>query len=492
MKKLNMVINTAEKISTINKELYGHFIEQAGRIIYDGLFVGKDSPVPNKNGVRLDIIEAYQEIGVPLLHWPGGGVADSYHWRDGIGPQEERRSLINRWSHTVEDNSFGTHEFFDLCEEIGAEPYLVLNIGSGTVREAAEWIEYITFGGDTELTRLRRKNGREKPWNLKYLCMGNEWWFYEGPAAYADHYKRYSNFARDYGPVKMKRLLRGPQHYDYLKTAQLTEYAEPGSFDAMTLYQIITPLVKKSGAAFNSGSSWDFTDDEYYATLRNSLKIDASITRHLGILKARDGNQDVKIAVDEWGTWYKDEEDTLWYMYSTMRDALVQATVLNIFNRRSADLLMCSLSMSINALSSVILTKGKDMIKNPTFHVFRMYRGHHGADLVYSFLDNDFIDFEGERLPCISHSASIKDGKLHITLANCSLDNDYLVDCKTFFGDYTKCSAEILHDDLRARNTFDDPGRVTVQPYGDFSYKDGNLTLTLPRRSVLALNLENN
>ncbi|MDR2370068.1 MAG: alpha-N-arabinofuranosidase, partial [Treponema sp.] len=197
MRKLRMVVNVSEKISRISREIYGHFNEQTGRIINDGIFAGKDSRIPNSNGVRLDVISAFREIDAPLLHWPGGGVADSYHWIDGIGPPEERKLSINRWSFAVDNNHFGTHEFFGLCEEINAKPYLVMNVGSAAVRETAEWLEYITFGGDSEMTRLRKKNGREAPWGLEYLCFGNEWWFYEGAAEYAEHYKRFNYFARD-------------------------------------------------------------------------------------------------------------------------------------------------------------------------------------------------------------------------------------------------------------------------------------------------------
>lgn len=254
----------------------------------------------------------------------------------------------------------------------------------------------------------------------------------------------------------------------------------------MTLYQIINPMRRGE----KIGSSWDFTDDEYYMMLRNALKIDASITRHLGILKRKDKNSDGNLAVDEWGTWYKDEEGVLWYMYSTMRDALIQATVLNIFNKRSADLLLCSLCMSVNALSSVILTKGEQIIKNASFCVFKMYKEHQDATLVHSFVDEEVIEFDGVKLPCVSHSASIKDGKLLITLANCTLDRDYRIECTTLFGNYMKCEAEILHsDDVRARNTFDEPELVTAQKYHDFELDDVNLRVTLPHCSVMALRL---
>lgn len=486
-----MVINAADRISVISREIYGHFLEHAGKVIYGGLFVGKDSPIPNRNGVRLDIIEAYREIKAPLLHWPGGHYSDYYHWRDGVGSPEERKPIINCHTRTVEDNSFGTHEFLDICEELNAEPYIVMNVGTATVHETVEWIEYITYSGDSQMATLRRKNGRDKPWNLRFTCMGNEWWFYESAAEYADHYKRYNFFAKDYGPVKMKRLLRGPQYFDYKRTDELAEYVDPGTFDAMTVYQIIPSVCDGVGdGRFLKGSSWNFTDDEYYAALYNALKIDASITRHLGILKRKDKNSNVKIAVDEWGTWYNDEEDTLWYNYSTMRDALIHATVLNIFNKQSANLLLCSLCMSVNGLSSIILAKGDRIVKNPTFYVFKMYQDHQDATLVHSYVDRECIDFNGIKLPCVSHSASVKNGKMLITLANSSLWDDYELDCKILFGNYTKCVGEILTGDLRGQNTFEKPAEIVSKHYGGFSLKDGNLRVTLLHGSIVALRLQ--
>lgn len=493
MKKLRATIDPLQQKSKINKELYGQFIEQAGRIVYDGLFVGKDSPIPNQDGVRLDIIQAYRDIRVPLLHWPGGGVADSYHWLDGVGPQEERKPLINRWTHQVEDNSFGTHEFFNLCETLGCEPYLVFNVGSATVRETASWLEYITFDGDTEMTRLRKKNGREKPWKLKYICMGNEWWFYETARGYSEDYRRYSQFAREYGENRLVRLLRGPQCFSYEHTDQLAELTEPGSFDAMTLYQIIPSIPEGNvqsmqGGPIVSGGSVEFTEEEYYATLQNALEIDAGITRHLGILNRRDGNQNVRLAIDEWGTWYRQENpDELWSMHMTMRDALVAAAVLNIYNQRSKDLLLCSLCMSINALCSILETKGDQLIKTPVYHVFHMYQNHQDATLVHSFVEEDVISFQGQELPCVSYSVSQKDGSLLVTLVNCCLDRDYALEAEILHWDCCRCQGEILTGEIHARNTFEAPDTVAPAAFTDFRLENGRLSLTLPKASVVSL-----
>jgi len=258
----------------------------------------------------------------------------------------------------------------------------------------------------------------------------------------------------------------------------------------MTLYQVIRP-VRGGLPWYINSSSWDYPDDEYYMTMRNAVEIDESIARHIGILKREDGNRNVKIAVDEWGTWYKDEAGgPIWYMLSTMRDALVQAAVLNIFNKHSDVLMLCNLGMTVNALSSLILTSGEKMIKNPPFYVFKMYKEHQDSTLIYSYVDNETIEFDGIKLPCVSYSVSIKDGKMLITLVNCMLDRDYNINCRILYENYTKCEAEILHsDDVRMRNTFDNPDIIKPEEYKNFTVDGENLQITLPRCSVMALRL---
>lgn len=497
MKTLQMVITPMRRKSHINRELYGHFVEHTGRIVYDGLFVGHDSEIPNVGGVRSDVLDALREIDTPMLHWPGGEVAEYYHWREGVGDLEHRGRSINVQADVVDDNSFGTHEFLNLCEELGAEPYLCMNVGSGTVQEAADWVEYITFRGESDTAQLRRSNGRDEPWSLKYLCMGNEWWEYETAAAFAANFKNYNIFAKDYGPEPMKRLLRGPQHYEYDRAAEIVSLVEPGTFSAMTIYHVITSVRGvfdgEPGAEFEArgtGSSDDFTDEEYYATLANALDLDQSITRHLGIVRAREGNQDARLAIDEWGTWFRQVGGDKWFMHVTMRDALVQASVLNIFNQRSDVLLLCNLCMSINALSALLHTSGPDLVRTPAFYVHKMYKGHQGATLVDSFIENDQLELESESLPSVSHSASVKGDTMLVTLVNCSLDRDYMIDCDLSTEEYEFADAEILRaDDVRARNHFDRPDVVVAQSFGGVQQRGRALRVELPRCSVVAVRL---
>jgi alpha-N-arabinofuranosidase len=487
MKTLRMTIDATQRKSHINRELYGHFIEHTGRIVYDGLFVGRESEIPNVNGVRTDVIEALREIDAPMLHWPGGWEAESYRWRNGIDQDGRRARSINAGTGTVDDNGFGTHEFFDLCEQLGAEPYLVTNVGSGSAAEAGEWLEYITYSGDSDTAELRRRNGRDEPWSLKYLCAGNEWYAYMPAASFASEYQRHLVFTRNYGPERMNRILRGAHHFDYAITTELVSLVQPGSFHAMTLYHVILSV---RGGEPGMGHSEQFSDDEYYATLANALDLDESITRHIEIIRAREGNENVRLAIDEWGTWHQQDGDEKWFMQITMRDALVQATVLNIFNQRADLLLLATLCMPINALSALLHTSGSQLLRTPAYYVHKMYKGHQGATLVGSTLENDTVELGSESLPAISHSVSVKDDRLLITLVNCSLDRDYLIDCDLGTDEYALVDAEILHsDDVRTRNHYDQPDLVVAQPFSGVRQEGGALQVELPRCSVVAVRL---
>ena len=214
------LINPNQKISKISKDIYGHFSEHLGRCIYEGLYVGEDSPIPNVNGMRKDVVDALKDMGIPVLRWPGGCFADEYHWKDGIGPKESRKKMINtHWGGVVEDNSFGTHEFFELCEQLGCDAYVNGNVGSGTVQEMSEWAEYMTFDGVSPMADLRKANGREKPWKVKYFGVGNENWGCGGnmhPEFYADQYRRFETYVRDYDSNnRIYRIACGANSFDY-------------------------------------------------------------------------------------------------------------------------------------------------------------------------------------------------------------------------------------------------------------------------------------
>lgn len=487
MKNINMLVNAFEQKSHINREIYGHFSEHLGHCIYDGIYVGEESCIPNTNGVRNDVIEAFRQIHMPVLRWPGGCFADDYHWLDGIGEKSQRKKRINAfWGRVTEDNRFGTHDFFDLCEVIGCEPYLAGNLGSGTVRELSDWLEYITSDGDSSLAALRCENGREKPWKLKYLGIGNENWGGGGsmrPEYYADEYRRYQTFCRNMGGDELFKVACGPNGDDYHWTETLMERLEPCHLNALSLHYYTLP----TGNWDHKGSATDFTEDEYYQTISSALFMDELIRKHGAILRRHDGK--VKLAVDEWGCWYDVEPGTnpgFLYQQNTMRDALVAACNLNIFNMHSDIVCMANLAQAVNVLQALLLTKDDILVKTPTYHVFDLYKSHQDAHLVYSFVENETI----HGIPAISQSASIgKDGCLTITMANCSLEEDYEIHCKLMGTEKQNVSAHILTEEVHAKNDFTNTKLVSPRKHPVTVEKE-SLSFQLPRCSILSVLLQ--
>ena len=319
----------------ISKNIYGHFSEHLGRCIYQGLYVGEDSPIPNVKGMRTDVVQALKKIGVPVLRWPGGCFADEYHWEDGIGPKETRKRMVNtNWGGVVEDNSFGTHEFLELCSQIGCEPYINANVGSGTVREMAEWVEYLNSEGDSTVVKKRWANGRKDPWGVKFWGVGNENWGCGGnmrPEYYADEFRRYQTYCRNYGDNKLYRIACGPNVDDYNWTAVMMERAGRvhGRADPALLHG-----TRHLGS--DKGSATEFNEEDYARTLRLALRMEELVSNHLQIMNRYDPKHRVGLIVDEWGTWFNVEPGTnpgFLYQQNTMRDAQVAALTLNIFNR---------------------------------------------------------------------------------------------------------------------------------------------------------------
>ena len=347
----------------IHPEVYGNFSEHLGRCIYNGVFVGEDSSIPNVNGMRTDVVEALKNIKLPVLRWPGGCFADEYHWKDGIGPKENRKRMVNtNWGGVVEDNSFGTHEFMEFCRQVGCEPYINGNMGSGTVQEMSEWVEYMTFDGESPMANLRRENGQDEPWKVKYFCVGNESWGCGGnmrPEYYADLYRHYQTFLRNYGDNKLYKIAVGPGTPDTHWTDVVMR--EAGKYmNALTLHYYTVPHDWQ-----HKGSATEFTEEEYYLTLRKAAYMDDLIVSHTHVMDRYDPEHKVDLIVDEWGTWFDVEPGTnpgFLYQQSTMRDAMVAAITLNIFNHHSDRVVMANIAQLANVLQAVILTEGDKMV----------------------------------------------------------------------------------------------------------------------------------
>ena len=483
------LINPNQKLSHINKDVYGNFSEHLGRCIYEGLYVGEDSPIPNVNGMRCDVVNALKDMGLPVLRWPGGCFADEYHWKDGIGPKENRKKMINtHWGGVVEDNSFGTHEFFELCRQIGCDPYITGNVGSGTVQEMSEWVEYMTLDGVSPMADLRKENGREEPWNVKYFGVGNENWGCGGnmtPEFYADQYRRYATFVRTYDPKrKAQKIACGPNNDDYHWTEVLMKNAAP-YMDGLSLHYYTLP----TGNWQNKGSSTQYTTEVYYDTLRRSLHMEELVTAHSAIMDKYDPEKRIGLIVDEWGTWYDVEPGTnpgFLYQQSTMRDAMVAGLNLNIFNKHADRVQMANIAQTVNVLQSVILTDGDRMVLTPTYHVFDLYKVHQGAQLVASTVAAP----EVSGIPAVHESASIKeDGTLSFTICNFDAENAQQMRTVLSGTKAALVSAQILYaDDIHACNDFEEGSPVALRAFDNIEVAfDGNdtvLTYTLPACSV--------
>ena len=481
-----LLIDALHTKNKINKNIYGHFSEHLGHCIYGGIYVGEDSKIPNENGIRTDVVKALRKIAVPVLRWPGGCFADTYHWKDGIGPKESRKKIVNTtWGGVVENNSFGTHEFMDFCHQVGCEPYVCGNLGSGTVREMSEWVEYMNFGGVSPMADLRRANGREEPWGVKYFGVGNESWGGGGnmrPEYYADVYRRYQTYLNNYGENKLFKIASGPNADDYDWTAKVMESA--GRFmDGISLHYYTVP-----GTWEKKGSATDFTEAEYYETLRKALHIDELISNHAQVMNRYDPAHRVGLVVDEWGTWLDVEPGTnpgFLYQQNTMRDAMVAAVSFDIFNAHSDRVIMANIAQMVNVLQAVILTDGEKMVLTPTYHVFDLYKRHQDASLLDSSLQCGKAGTGDNAVAQLSHTASLgKDGKLTLTLANVSASKEAKVACTILGAKVKSISARILTGSADAKNTFDRPDDVKVKPFSGVSRNAEGLSVALPACSV--------
>ena len=493
-----LTLQTDKDGQIIPKEIYGQFAEHLGTCIYGGLWVGKNSNIPNINGYRTDVLNALKELKVPVLRWPGGCFADEYHWMDGIGPIEKRPQMVNNnWGGTIEDNSFGTHEFLNLCEILGCEPYISGNVGSGTVEELAKWVEYMTSEGDSPMARLRRQNGRDKAWKVKYLGVGNESWGCGGnmrPEYYADLYRRYSTYCRNYDSNRLFKVASGASDYDYNWTKVLMERAS-GRMNGLSLhYYTVT------GWGGSKGSATRFDKDDYYWTLGKCREVEDVLKKHIAIMDKHDKQGKVALLLDEWGTWWDEEPGTVrghLYQQNTLRDAFVVSLSFDIFHKYTSRLKMANIAQIVNVLQSMILTKGKEMVLTPTYHVFRMYNVHQDATYIPVYVSCKVMNLEGERnqnrqLPMLSATASRdKNGKIHISMSNIDPDQAQEVTVNLSSTDAKKVVGEILTSaGLADFNSFEKPENVKPALFKEMKINKGVLKVKLPAKSIVTLELQ--
>ena len=492
-----IILHTKQNVGTIHKELYGQFAEHLGTCIYGGLWVGNNSSIPNINGYRKDVLHALQDLKVPVLRWPGGCFADEYHWMDGIGPQDKRPKMQNNnWGGTIEDNSFGTHEFLNLCELLGAEPYISGNVGSGTVEELAKWVEYMTSDGDTPMANLRRKNGRQKAWKVKYLGVGNESWGCGGnmrPEYYSDLFRRYSVYCRNYDTNRLYKIASGASDYDYNWTKVLMDNVG-NRMDGLSLHYYTV-----KGWSGSKGSATKFLNDEYYWTIGKCLEIEDVIKKHCSIMDKRDPQKKIGLLVDEWGTWWDEEPGTIrghLYQQNTMRDAFVAALTLNIFHRHVDRVKMANIAQVVNVLQSMILTDMKGnghMVLTPTYHVFRMYQPFQDATALPLEISCDSIKVrENQTIPTIfSSAAKTKDNSIVVSLANISLDKTQDIDIVSDLSTINNITGEILKcKNISDYNDFAHPQTITPHVFKDMKIKKNIIKIKIPAKSIVVLNIK--
>jgi len=479
---------------TISRHIYGQFSEHLGRCIYGGYWVDPSLPVAKKDRIRLDIVEALKKIKIPNLRWPGGCFADEYHWRDGIGLRDQRPKMVNtNWGGVSEDNSFGTHEFLELCSLLHTEPYIAGNMGSGTVEEMAKWVEYLNCGAETTITNMRKANGHPEPFKVTFWGVGNESWGCGGnmtPEFYSDNYKRYATYARDYPGTPLKRIASGSNGKDYNWTEVCMKNIGTRMW-GLTLHWYTLP----TGNWNKKGSATDFDEAQYFNTMKNCLEMDAIVTKHSAIMDKYDPAKKVALVVDEWGIWTDPEPGNhgVLYQQNSLRDALIAASTLNIFNNHCERVKMANLAQTVNVLQALILTDKEKMLLTPTYHVFDLYKVHQDAKYLPIKFESPDYEVGGNKIPALNVSASIDSNKaIHISLVN--LDNNKSINIRTALAglNWKTVTGQILTSGkVTDIDTFENPGKVKIAAFAGAKKEGDELVASLPAHSVVMLELKN-
>jgi len=513
VKTAQLTIKADQGKQTISRNIYGQFAEHLGHCIYGGIWVGEDSDIPNTRGIRNDVVGVLKQIKVPAVRWPGGCFADEYHWRDGIGPRQQRPTMVNtHWGGVTENNHFGTHEFMDFCEQVGCEPYICGNLGSGTIEEMADWVEYMTFDGVSPMADLRRKNGRDKPWKLTYFAVGNENWGCGGsmtPEYYADQYRRYQTYVKSFGGNRIFKVACGPSGGDYNWTEVLMQKVG----GRRPLMQGLAPHYY-CGTGRESRSATQFTEIDWLWNLGGALQIEEILGRHEEIMDKYDPQKRVAIMFDEWGAWHAVEPGTnpgFLYQQNSLRDAMVAGLTLNIFNNHCDRVKMANIAQMVNVLQAMVLTDGPKMVLTPTYFVYYLYTVHHDATLLPTELNGPQYAFEvGERnlsgrfpppfkveegkgiLPAMNVSASRDgSGKIHVSLVNIDPHNAVEVTAQVQGATPRQISGKVLTAaEINSHNTFENPNLVEPKIFTGAKVTDSGFTATLPAKSIVVLEIE--
>ncbi len=492
--RANVTIHVDQPGAIIDRHIYGQFAEHLGHGIYGGVWVGEQSAIPNERGFRKDVIAALKQLKVPVVRWPGGCFADEYHWRDGIGPRNQRPTTVNtNWGGVPESNEFGTHEFMDFVELIGADAYINGNLGTGTPREMSEWLQYLTSDQDTAITAERARNGHPKPWKIAYFAVGNESWGCGGNMSvdyYIDLFRQYLTFLKTPPGARPQIIASGSHDTDTTWSDTIAAKVAEG-VNAVSFHYYTLPGVTWQ----HKGASVGFGESEWISTLAHTLVMDDFINHNVAALKRHDPDNKIALAVDEWGTWYDPEpgrEPGFLYQQNTLRDALVAAVNLNIFHQHADRVRLANIAQMVNVLQAMILTNGAAMVLTPTYHVFALFQPFQDATLLPSEVQTPIYGFGKLSVPALSVSAARgASGAIAVALVNLDPHHALGVDCTLAGFTPRKVSGSILSAaTMDARNTFEASHAVEPKVFDGAHLSGGRLSLSLPAKSVVVLNLQ--
>ncbi len=504
-------IDVEDEIGTIGKNTYGHFAEHVGSLVYDGIWVGEGSSIPNDHGIRKDAIDVLRRLQAPVIRWPGGCFADAYHWRDGVGPREKRPTRWSVWWEKQESNEFGTAEFMRYCRLVGAEPYLSINLGTGSVQEGLDWLEYCNSNKDTEITRLRAAHGHPEPYNVRYWGVGNENWGCGGLYSaedYAREYLRYAIYLKHWfwpskglSSVPIELVAVGHRAPDWTQIFLEQVRDSLPLVDHISIHRYLrlqpTQPLRTPPEGLPPWSATKFTDDQYYLLVSRVDELERNIQDAVDVIDYYvQGRKKIGLIVDEWGTWHPEANfESGFHQQNAMRDAIVAASGFNLFNTRCKQISMANIAQSFNVLQAVGLTKGPQMILTPTFHVHDLYLGHMGATLLRSRAEASSYEVREGRQRRMRDSVNVSasksaSGKLLLTAVNEHLTDDLEVEI-VLSGARAKSASgrRLWSKNVRDHNTAADPYLVKPTSFTP-SLRGGELRAELPAHSVTAIEIE--
>jgi len=507
-----------EPIGTISPNIYGHFTENLSGVFYDGIWVGEKSKVPNINGLRSELIEHMRKIKAPVIRFPGGCFADSYDWRDGIGPAEKRPRRTNFWkgvesekspaSHKYDPNAVGTNEFVHFCKLIGAEPYLAANVRSLPASAFYQWVEYCNSpAGSTTLAETRTAAGFAEPFRVKYWGVGNESWGCGGdftPEEYAVEFRRYTSWLPTYGD-ELKLVASGPNTDEWSWTREFLKEVlrkGPGQLHriyGMALHHYAWNLSRGKTQDWDAGKgdALKFENVDWFELLREGERMEGLITGHWQVMSEFDREHRIKLIVDEWGPWYRPGSemtpgDAL-EQTPTLRDAIFSGMTVDIFNRHPEKVAMANCAQLVNCLNSLYLAHEDKFVITPVGRVFELYASHQGGESLRTVFSAPNLHYDRDGKSTLywgmKGSASVHGKELTITAVNPSPSETRLTEIGLHGATANSASMSfITHSDIHAHNTFQQRD-VVVPQTKTLTLNAGGLVVELPPASVIALKI---